>query len=120
MTERGKNALKLGAMGLFLLCAAGLGLALGSTALNLAEAVSGLLGGGALPAGSRILLYVRLPRVCASLLAGAALAVSGMLIQGALGNPLAAPNVIGVNAGAGFFTFLAMAAFPGAGKTRQK
>lgn len=113
MTERGKNALKLGAMGLFLLCAAGLGLALGSTALNLAEAVSGLLGGGALPAGSRILLYVRLPRVCASLLAGAALAVSGMLIQGALGNPLAAPNVIGVNAGAGFFTFLAMAAFPG-------
>ena len=113
MTERGKNALKLGAMGLFLLCAAGLGLALGSTALNLAEAVSGLLGGGALPAGSRTLLYVRLPRVCASLLAGAALAVSGMLIQGALGNPLAAPNVIGVNAGAGFFTFLAMAAFPG-------
>ncbi len=113
MTDRGKNALKLGAMGLFLICAAWLGLTLGSTALNPAQALAGLLQGDKSSAGSRILLYVRLPRVCASLLAGAALAASGMLIQGALGNPLAAPNVIGVNAGAGFFTFLAMAAFPG-------
>lgn len=62
---------------------------------------------------SRILLYVRLPRVCASMLSGAALAASGMLIQAVLRNPLASPNVIGVNAGAGFFTFLAMAALPG-------
>ncbi len=113
MTDRGKNALKLGAMGLFLICAAWLGLTLASTALNPAQALAGLLQGDKSSAGSRILLYVRLPRVCASLLAGAALAASGMLIQGALGNPLAAPNVIGVNAGAGFFTLLAMAAFPG-------
>ena len=57
--------------------------------------------------------HVRLPRVCASLLCGASLSVSGMLIQAVLSNPLASPNVIGVNAGAGFCTFLAMALVPG-------
>lgn len=49
----------------------------------------------------RILLYSRLPRTCGCLLAGTALAVSGTVIQTVLDNPLAAPNVIGVNAGAG-------------------
>lgn len=90
-----------------------LGLAAGSSRLDLWAALGELFMGEAQSPGSRILLYVRLPRVCAALLAGAALAVSGMLIQGVLGNPLASPNVIGVNAGAGFFTFLAMAVFPG-------
>ena len=36
-----------------------------------------------------------------------------MLIQAVLSNALASPNVIGVNAGAGFCTFLAMALVPG-------
>lgn len=44
----------------------------------------------------RILLYVRLPRVLGTILAGSALAVSGALIQAVLGNPIAAPNIIGV------------------------
>lgn len=48
-----------------------------------------------------IIGYVRLPRTCACLLAGSALAVSGAVIQGVLGNPLAAPNIIGVSSGAG-------------------
>lgn len=60
----------------------------------------------------RILLYVRLPRVLGTILAGAALAVSGAIIQAVLGNPIAAPNIIGVNAGAGFFTVLCLAVFP--------
>lgn len=90
-----------------------LGIAAGSSQLDLGAALGELFTGGAQSPGSKILLYVRLPRVCAALLAGAALAVSGMLIQAVLGNPLASPNVIGVNAGAGFFTFLAMALFPG-------
>lgn len=90
-----------------------LGLTLGSTRVNLWEALREILRGEtALSPQARILLYVRLPRVCASLLAGSALAVSGVLIQAVLSNPLASPNVIGVNAGAGFFTFLTMALFP--------
>ncbi|MBR3705090.1 MAG: iron ABC transporter permease, partial [Oscillospiraceae bacterium] len=42
-----------------------------------------------------------LPRTCACLLAGAALACSGCILQSVLGNKLASPNIIGVNAGAG-------------------
>ena len=48
-----------------------------------------------------IFWYARLPRTLACLLSGAALAVSGAVIQGVLNNSLASPSIIGVNAGAG-------------------
>ena len=51
--------------------------------------------------GGFIFWYVRLPRTCACLLAGAALSVSGAVIQKVLHNRLASPSIIGVNAGAG-------------------
>jgi iron complex transport system permease protein len=51
--------------------------------------------------GIRILAYVRLPRVLACLVSGAALAISGCIIQSVLANKLASPSIIGVNAGAG-------------------
>ena len=51
---------------------------------------------------SGIFYYSRLPRVTASLLSGAALAVSGAVLQNVLSNKLASPSIIGVNAGAGF------------------
>lgn len=95
-----------------ILCAL-FGLCFGSTDAGLFSAVGDLLAGRSGSPGARILLYVRLPRVLASMLSGAALAVSGVLIQAVLGNPLASPNVIGVNAGAGFFTFLTLAVLPG-------
>lgn len=95
-----------------LIVSAGLGAAAGSSRLDLPVALGEVFSGDISSPDARILLYVRLPRVCASLLSGAALAVSGVLIQAVLSNPLASPNVIGVNAGAGFFTFLAMAVFP--------
>ena len=56
---------------------------------------------GADTTAGRIFLYVRLPRTAACLLAGGALSVAGCVIQNVLANPLAAPNIIGVNAGAG-------------------
>ncbi|MEG0217326.1 MAG: iron ABC transporter permease, partial [Raoultibacter sp.] len=56
---------------------------------------------------------VRFPRVLAALLAGAALATSGALIQAVLDNPLASPNIIGINSGAGLFVLLAASLFPG-------
>ncbi|MBQ9967462.1 MAG: iron ABC transporter permease [Oscillospiraceae bacterium] len=49
----------------------------------------------------RIFLYARLPRTLACLFSGAALAVSGAVMQSVLGNKLASPGIIGVNAGAG-------------------
>jgi len=59
-----------------------------------------------------IVAYVRLPRTLACLLAGMALAVSGAIIQSVLANPLAAPNIIGVNSGAGLMVALSCAAAP--------
>ena len=47
------------------------------------------------------MLYVRLPRTVACLVCGAALAVSGTVIQAVLNNRLASPSIIGVNSGAG-------------------
>jgi iron complex transport system permease protein len=60
-------------------------------------------------AGTRIFAYVRLPRTIASLACGAALAVSGAVIQGVLRNRLASPSIIGVNAGAGLAVTLCTA-----------
>ena len=65
-------------------------------------------------AAARILLYVRLPRTVAAVFAGAGLAGAGVIIQTLLNNPLAGPNIIGVNAGAGFFAVLFCAVFPAA------
>ena len=59
------------------------------------------LGLGAAALTPMIFRFVRLPRTLGCLLAGAALAVSGAVIQGVLNNKLASPSIIGVNAGAG-------------------
>ncbi len=47
-----------------------------------------------------ILLAVRLPRICAAMIVGSALSVSGLLSQGLFRNPLADPYVIGSSGGA--------------------
>lgn len=60
----------------------------------------------------RIMLYVRIPRVFGAVFAGAGLAVSGSIIQSVLNNSLAGPNIIGVNAGAGFAIVLFSSLFP--------
>ena len=64
---------------------------------------------------ARIFWYARLPRTIACALAGAALAVSGAVIQSVLTNKLASPGIIGVNAGAGLAVTLccAVGAFSG-------
>lgn len=91
-----------------------LALCLGSTALDLGAALRAWLAGDHSAAAYRILVYVRLPRALGALLSGAALAAAGVLIQAVLQNPMAAPNVIGVNAGAGFVAVLLTALFPAA------
>lgn len=88
-----------------------LSLCLGAVPVAPGEVLAVLLGRGSGTAAS-IVLYVRLPRTCGCLLAGAALAASGTVIQGVLGNPLAAPNIIGVNAGAGLCTAVCAALWP--------
>jgi iron complex transport system permease protein len=78
---------------LFFVIAAAMGICLGSTRLELSELFSGT--------SAKILVYVRIPRTLSCLVSGAALALSGCIIQGVLGNHLASPGILGVNAGAG-------------------
>ena len=56
----------------------------------------------ALSARDRVIIHdIRLPRVIMGVLVGAALAVSGAVMQGLFRNPLADPGLVGVSAGAG-------------------
>ncbi|CAM5370712.1 iron complex transport system permease protein [Aquamicrobium terrae] len=56
----------------------------------------------ALSARDRIIIHdIRLPRIVMGMLVGAALAVSGAVMQGLFRNPLADPGLVGVSAGAG-------------------
>src|SRR5690625_3902916 len=48
-----------------------------------------------------VLMQIRLPRILAALLVGAALACSGAAYQAMFRNPLVSPDILGVSAGAG-------------------
>lgn len=61
-----------------------------------------------------VFLHVRLPRMLGCLLAGSGLAVAGMILQTVLANPLASPNILGIQSGAGLMTVLSAALFPAA------
>lgn len=60
----------------------------------------------------QIINNVRIPRIISGILVGMNLAVSGVLLQGILRNPMASPNIIGVNAGAGLMAVLLMTVLP--------
>lgn len=88
------------------------GICAGAVPVSLGDILEVLTGRQIGTAAYRIILYSRLPRVLAGLLAGSALAVSGALLQSVLANPLASPGVIGVNAGAGLLVVLSCAVLP--------
>lgn len=60
-----------------------------------------------------IVRTLRLPRMLVALLVGMALATSGAILQGLLRNPLAAPEVLGVSAGASLAAVALIVLFPG-------
>ncbi|MGL4755480.1 MAG: iron chelate uptake ABC transporter family permease subunit, partial [Aeromonadaceae bacterium] len=59
-----------------------------------------------------LILEYRLPRMLIAPLCGAALAVAGGLLQSLTRNPLAAPDVLGVNAAASCSVVLALYLWP--------
>lgn len=109
------GAILTGLLGLTLLSAL-LSICLGAVSIAPGDVLAVLTGDARGGVHTQIVLYARLPRTCGCLLAGMALAVSGTVIQAVLHNPLAAPNIIGVNAGAGLLTILCGALFPSAVK----
>lgn len=58
---------------------------------------------------AQIFFLARLPRVLAAALVGCALALSGVVFQALLRNPLASPDTLGVSAGASLGAMLAIA-----------
>lgn len=59
-----------------------------------------------------IILDLRFPRIIVAMLAGGAFAVSGVLFQAVLKNPLADPGIIGISSGAAFVSAIIIAYFP--------
>lgn len=111
-----KAALPLTMIGLCIALVAAVTLAflIGSARFGLREALDALFTDHGDPAVRVILIELRLPRIAAALLAGAGLAVAGLLLQTATDNDLCSPNVIGVNAGAGLAVMLVMCLAPAA------
>ena len=98
-----------------------LALAVGPFPLRLADitgSIARLFGGGdgAPTSGEIVFMRVRLPRVAAAALVGAALAGAGTAYQTLFRNPLVSPDILGVSSGAGFGAVLGiLLSFPVAG-----
>ncbi|MEJ2792353.1 Fe(3+)-siderophore ABC transporter permease [Iodobacter sp. LRB] len=87
-----------------------LSLTMGAKPIPLAVVYDSFFGAAQHP-DSIIVLESRLPRTLLGLFAGAALGLTGALIQALTRNPLADPGLLGVNAGASFAVVLAVALF---------
>lgn len=96
-----KTLLAVAALAALLLLFMALGLMLGNRFTSPAEVLRTALGQGT-PDNAMILGILRLPRILLAVLVGAALAVSGAVLQGMIRNPLASPDIIGITGGASF------------------
>ncbi|WP_341281304.1 iron ABC transporter permease [Paenibacillus sp. FSL H8-0537] len=85
-------------------------LSLGGTRIPIADLLGSLIGGG--DSTYSVLLNLRLPRTLVAAGGGIALAISGVLIQSAVRNPLADASIIGVTSGAGFGALIVLVALP--------
>ncbi len=73
----------------------------GSVAIPPSDVIDILLGkDSSVAAYSFIVLQSRLPQMLTALIAGASLAVSGLMLQTAFRNPLASPSILGITSGA--------------------
>ena len=80
----------------------------GSVSIPVADTLRILAGDQVKPSWQYIILESRLPQALTALLAGGALAVSGLMLQTSFRNPLAGPSVFGINSGAGLGVALVM------------
>ncbi|QTH46334.1 iron ABC transporter permease [Cohnella sp. LGH] len=87
-------------------------LSIGGANVPLKEVVLSLLGRND-QGSDLIVMKLRMPRILAALLVGAALAVSGALLQGVVRNPLASPDLMGVTGGASVAAVAFMTLFQG-------
>lgn len=84
----------------------------GSSRMSFRDCLDALLRTGT-SANVRILWNIRVPRVLAAVIAGAGLAVSGLVMQTVLNNPMASPSTLGVSNAAVFGANLSIIVFAG-------
>ena len=98
------------ALGVLIVLLLLLNLVKGSIDIPVADVLRILMGDdeGVKPSWQYIVLESRLPQALTAILCGAALAVSGLLLQTAFRNPLAGPSIFGINSGAGLGVALVM------------
>ncbi len=116
--DRMRPAIVLAILGLFLLCALGLGLVAGEYRLTAAQAFdvlflklfgTTLLTDAPLPKMHEVIVWnIRAPRLLVAALSGVALASAGSAYQGCFRNPLVEPFILGVSSGAAFGAALAI------------
>ena len=112
MTLRRSSVVATATVALLAACAASMAFgAVHVPPANIWDALTGQAEDGPL---KQIIVELRLPRAVSAIVVGAALGVAGALLQGALANPLASPDVIGVTGGAGFGAMLTLLVWPSA------
>jgi len=84
----------------------------GSSGMTVSESWNALMGNSS-PARIRIMWVARMPRVIAAVVAGAGLAVAGLIMQTTLNNPMASPSTLGVSNAAVFGANLSIIVFAG-------
>ena len=107
-----KKILTLALSSILLTVVAVLGLFLGSADISFIDVIRAVFGIDNGDNSVIILRSLRLPRVIGGIFAGAALATAGLLLQSATDNDLVAPNVVGINSGAGLSVMLVLCLFP--------
>lgn len=85
---------------------------IGSSEFSFTEIFSVLKGSINGTLANKVIMNLRVPRVLTGIFVGMNLGVAGSLLQGILRNPMASPNIIGVNAGAGLGAVIVMTVLP--------
>ncbi|OME77417.1 iron ABC transporter permease [Paenibacillus sp. FSL A5-0031] len=92
-------SLKIVALALLLVVALIFSIGIGSLHVSILDVIKAMLGMGE-QKYQFILFELRLPRITAAILVGAAMAISGAILQALVRNPLASPDLMGTTSGA--------------------
>jgi iron complex transport system permease protein len=104
----GRKTAAVAAAGFLLALLLVVGVAVGAATLSLADVARTLLGVHVSPQLDAIVWRIRLPQALAAAVGGAALALSGAVMQSVLRNPLGSPFTLGISHAAAFGAALAV------------
>ena len=76
-----------------------LNICLGAVSIPLGDVIESLFGAGTNEVHNVILSHSRLPQTITAMMSGAALAISGLMLQTLFTNPLASPSILGISSG---------------------